>query len=183
MKIKFVAILGSLLFILGGCTESNQKSMESDKDKYAEEKTERKTSEMTDNMRFNEESNRPLENEPNQKQSEVEYQKENKQRGNNPKVLYTNKETTKIANKLLKRSDIILAQVTETDETIYIAVKLNNKHSPTIKDDIYNIVQQFDPDKEIVIMTNVKQWDHQKDTNARALPKGIGKMFEDFFNQ
>lgn len=103
---------------------------------------------------------------------------------------YTNEETQKVAEELMKNRDIILAEVRSTDEQIFVAVQLRENthgrnHDMSVVTDIEEDVRRIidNDDKQIIVLTDHIQWNRMK--NHYASPKGL-ELFdddEDFFEE
>jgi hypothetical protein len=98
---------------------------------------------------------------------------EQRDKGDNFTDPYTNEEAVSIYNKLMKREEIMQAQVASTDDRITVAVMFKKQHfnhdsKPNGKD-IENIVRDIVPDtnKDIVVYTDNIEWDKRKNDNAR----------------
>ena len=103
---------------------------------------------------------------------------------------YTNEETQKVAEELMKNRDIILAEVRSFEEQIFVAVILRENNYgrnhdmgviTDIEEDVRRIIQ--DDDKQIIVLTDHIQWNRMK--NHYASPKGL-ELFdddEDFFDE
>ncbi|WP_068674469.1 hypothetical protein [Oceanobacillus sp. Castelsardo] len=86
---------------------------------------------------------------------------------------YTNEEAVYIYNELIKREEIMQAQVASTKDRIVVAVMFKKQHfnhdSKPNGNDIENMVREIVPNtrKDIVVYTDNIEWDKRKNDNAR----------------
>lgn len=97
----------------------------------------------------------------------------------------TNERTEEISEKLMENRDIIMAEIHELEDQIYVAVRLreNNhdrSHTEHIVGDIEHQVKQVigNEDKQIVIWTDHIEWNEFK--NEESTPE-LFKRFNNFF--
>ena len=101
---------------------------------------------------------------------------------------FTNEETIRITEELVKQKDIVQAQVASTDERLIVAVMLRENLDRDIADDIEADVRKIVPesDKEIIVYTDDVQWDRMKDFDARFGSKetddNLDNMMKEFFH-
>lgn len=107
------------------------------------------------------------------------------QTGNNTDI-FTNEQSKKIANRLMKRQDIKAAQVAITDDKIVVGVMLNDHSNHNITTGIKKDVRKFEPDKTIVVYTDDNNWDRMSNLKAKLkqsnLPNDIKDNMKDLFN-
>lgn len=105
--------------------------------------------------------------------------------GNNTDV-FTNEQSKKIADLLMKRQDIKAAQVAVTDEKIVIGVMLNDHSDHDITKGIKEDVRKYEPNKTIVVYTDDINWDRKNNLRARLnqsnLSVDIKEGIKEFFN-
>lgn len=86
---------------------------------------------------------------------------------------YTNEEAVHIYNELMKREEIMQAQVASTEDRIIVSVMFKKQHfnheSKPNGMDVENAVREIVPNtkKDIVVYTDNIEWDKRKNDNAR----------------
>lgn len=111
-------------------------------------------------------------------------------RGDNPTGdntdSFTNEQSKQIANHLMNRRDIRVAQVAVTDDKVVVAVILVDHNDHEISTDIKKDVRKFEPDKTIVVYTDDNNWDRVNNLKARLkqsnLPNDVKDNIKQFFN-
>lgn len=174
--IKKILLMSFLLVLCIGCANGANEAEKRGNGTKTNEFKDPATPEYTKQLRANEQTNRPTKEE---KQSKKD--KNNNQENNLSRADYTNKQTNQMEKRLLKEEDVQVAQVAMTDKTIFVALKMNHNHRPKIKEIARDIVMEDYPNKEIIITTNLKEWDHLRNENARNIPLNINKWFTQFF--
>jgi len=96
--------------------------------------------------------------------------------------LYTNEETDKISEHLMRLREINVAQVAETDTKVIVAVMLNNHADQHIANWIEEEASQFVNDKEIVVYTDDVYWYQHRNLDAKSRANQIGENVEEFLD-
>ncbi|WP_087971793.1 YhcN/YlaJ family sporulation lipoprotein [Oceanobacillus rekensis] len=101
---------------------------------------------------------------------------------------FTNEESIRIMEELVKQKDIIQAQVASTDDRIIVAVMLRENLDREIADDIEAEVKEIVPasDKEVIVYTDDVQWDRMKNFDSRIQSEDMDEdttnFMEEFFH-
>ncbi|WP_157724854.1 YhcN/YlaJ family sporulation lipoprotein [Virgibacillus phasianinus] len=118
-----------------------------------------------------------------QPQTQTEIEKGNVNRGDNTSGnntdVFTNEQSKEIADYLMKRRDIKLAQVAITDKKIVVAVMLNDHSNHDITDGIESDVRKFDKNKTIVVYTDDNHWDRMSNLKARLKQSNFSDDLKD----
>lgn len=100
--------------------------------------------------------------------------------------IYTSEETNRVADHLLKQSNIVNAQVASTNDRIIVAVKLSDYGDREVGNEIEQEVRTIVPNKEIVVYTDYTYWEHEKDKmasdGASEISENVDDFLENFFN-
>ena len=177
MVIKKIILINALLVLCIGCSNgANEAENRGNVTKTNEFKVPA-TPEYTKQLRWNEQTNRPTKDEKHSPKGDKRHKNDNRLSQNE----YTNGQTNQLEKRLLQEDDVQLAQVAMTDETIFVALKMHHNHRSHIKDIARDIVMEKYPNQEIIITTNLKEWDHLRNENARNIPLNINKWFTQFF--
>lgn len=101
----------------------------------------------------------------------------------NERILFDNKESLLIAQKLEKRPDIKQAQVATVDDNIIVFVTLKDYTNDNITNNIKSVVQEIVPNKEIIIFTDDIHWNRMRNLQAGLKQKEIGENVEQYLEQ
>ena len=96
--------------------------------------------------------------------------------------IFTNEQSKKIANRLMKRQDIKAAQVAITDDKIVIGLMLNDHGDHNITKGIKEDVRKFDQEKTIIVYTDDIHWDRMSNLKARHEQSNLTENIKKFFN-
>lgn len=159
---KASIMIGVISLILFGCN-----NMENDTPNQSEDST------GTQPVRYESRQERTAERMGQSRQIEYPQSEQTKfQTGDSFKGPYSNEESVYIYHQLIKRKEILNAQVSSTNDRIIVSVMLEphfNHESKPSKDDIEAYVREIVPttDKDIIVYTDNPEWDKRKNDNAR----------------
>src|SRR5699024_11826829 len=90
------------------------------------------------------------------------------QKERNYSDIFTNEESEQISERVMNYEEVNLAQTASMDDRVVVAVMFNEYHDSDdqIIADISQAVETIVPEKEVVIYTDDKYWDHMRDINA-----------------
>lgn len=161
---KFI-VFGVLTLTLFGCSDSNVLD-------NANEGTNTDATPVRYESKQEQNERRDIQHESPQVQN-ISPLSEQTDEGDNFTDPYTNDEAVYIYNELMKREEIMQAQVASTEDRITVAVMFKKQHynheSKPNGNDIENIVRDIVPNtnKDIVVYTDNIEWDKRKNDNAR----------------
>ncbi|HLR08318.1 MAG TPA: YhcN/YlaJ family sporulation lipoprotein [Bacillota bacterium] len=109
------------------------------------------------------------------------------QKERNYSDIFTNEESEQISERVMNYEEVNLAQTASMDDRVVVAVMFNEYHDSDdqIIADIRQEVETIVPEKDVVIYTDDKYWDHMRDINAGKDRSGveqyINRYLENFF--
>lgn len=152
MRLIYLCI-AALLFI-AGCADG--KTNEGRQQVATEEE---KRGELTKQLRVNERTDTKREYAPeNIEQQNIQEQLVKENPGS-----YTNKRTIEITKRVMERRDVRNAQVAMTKDRVLVALMLENKIDTRVKDEVKDLVEKMEPDKEVVVLTDDIYWSKKRD--------------------
>lgn len=152
--IKKIIIFSGILLFATGCGSNQNK--ETHQNQLSEEK---KRGELTKQLRVNEQTDTNREENP----AAIKNKNIHEASLRENKTAYTNESTIEITKKLMERNDIRAAQVSMTNDKVFVGLILERKIGTKIRSKVEAIVKETIPNKQIVIYSDEAEWDQEKE--------------------
>lgn len=186
MRSKIITTMCILVFIVGGCTntnsdgkkETNKESPNSDPISYETQQGNKDRGGVREHS---------LEEQAGYSQHDQDNVNHGEANRDNTDI-FTTQEAEEISRRLTRRRDITQAQVATTEDRVIIGVILKKQQTGNQKliSDIEKEVQQFAPDKEVIVYTDDTHWNKMKDLDKGLKRNNSGedveKYIENFLN-
>lgn len=181
MRSKVITAMCILVFIIGGCTNTNSDG----------QKETNKESPNSDPISFETQQGKKnqgkgirehsLEEQPGYPQHDQDNVNHGEANRNNADI-FTTQEAEEISRHLTKRRDITQAQVATTEDRVIIGLILKKQQTGNqqLIDNIEKEVQQFAPDKEIIVYTDDTHWNKMKNLDRGLKRNNSGEDVESY---